>query len=88
MFDPNDWYWIVGGTGWLLASPSAPFTGDETRMYSSASLAYVPPSDAAYGAWKVRVGPQFGISDPTNRIDTEAHLADVLSEYGITAVFE
>ena len=36
-FNPQAWYWIVGG--------------DETRVFSSASGNYVQPSNAAYLAW-------------------------------------
>lgn len=36
-YDPNNWYWIVGG--------------DDTRRFSSASGDYVPAGDATYVAW-------------------------------------
>ena len=38
-YDPNDWYWVVGG--------------DETRVFSSASADYVQSDDAAFQAWLV-----------------------------------
>lgn len=57
-YSPQNWYWAVGG--------------DEARVYSSASAAYVPVADATYKAW-VDAG-----NVPT-RIDTEANLFDVLA---------
>lgn len=38
VFDPANWYWIVGG--------------DNSQAYSSASGRYVPSNDAAFLAWK------------------------------------
>ena len=52
MYNPLDWYWIVGGTGPQIATPGSPFTGDETRVFSSARLQYVPVSDPQYQAWR------------------------------------
>ena len=37
MYNPNDWYWIVGG--------------DAARVYSSASGVYVPSDDPAHQKW-------------------------------------
>lgn len=37
MFDPRDWYWIVGG--------------DETRLWSTKAGSYVPATDADFLAW-------------------------------------
>jgi Phage tail assembly chaperone protein len=39
MYNPVDWYWIVGG--------------DASRVWSSARAAYVPVSDSTYSAWEV-----------------------------------
>lgn len=41
IYDPRNWYWIVGG--------------DETKVYSSAAGDYVPADNATYAAW-VAVG--------------------------------
>lgn len=38
MYDKTNWYWIVGG--------------DESRVFSSARLEYVPLDDTAYIAWQ------------------------------------
>lgn len=83
-YNPLDWYWFVGGTGPHVASTGAPFTGDETRVFSSARGRYVPVSDTTYQAWRTAEVAQSGGHEPTTRIDTEANLAAVLAPYGIT----
>lgn len=88
LFNVKDWYWIVGGDGPHKKHAEAAFTGDESRVYSSVKLAYVPSDDSEYGAWRSQMGSRLGMSDPTTRIDTEENLADVLSRHGIQAVFE
>lgn len=88
MYNPHDWYWIVGGDGWHRPTATAPLTGDDTQVYSSARLVYVPVADVTYLAWIESAGPLVDLHNPTNRIDTEANLAAVLAQYGITAVFE
>lgn len=87
VFTAGNWYWFVGGTGPHKASEQDPFTGDESRVYSSARLSYVPSSDPSYLEWKKFVGLQCGLSDPTTRIDTEENLRDALKIHGIDAVF-
>lgn len=84
----KDWYWVVGGNGPHITHAGAPYTGDESRVYSSAKLSYVPSDDSNYVEWKKRVGSLIGIPDPTTRIDTEDNLTDVLYQYGIAAKFE
>ena len=86
MYNPLDWYWIVGGTGPHIDEPGGDYTGDETRRFSSASNGYVPATDATYLAWQAAQIAATGV-DPTTRIDTEANLAAVLLPYGITANF-
>lgn len=56
--DLSDWYWIVDG--------------DETRIYSSASRAYVSPADTAYQAWLAGDGMP-------SRISSEQELCDLLN---------
>ena len=64
-YTPSDWYWIVNGS--------------TTQVFSSASGAYVPTSDATYVAWK---------EDGTlpTRIGAEAELGEVLAPYNIRPV--
>jgi hypothetical protein len=81
-FMATDWYWIVGGGGPHL-DQDGNYTGDESQVFSSASNAYVPATDATYVAWKDR-DPNF---DATTRIDTEANLALVLEPFGIIPNF-
>jgi hypothetical protein len=81
--NPLDWYWFVGGTGPHIAAPGDPFTGDETKVFSSATLSYVPSTDPTYLAWRSRQMAENGGYDPTTRIDTEANLAAVLAPYGL-----
>lgn len=38
LYDPRDWYWLVGG--------------DASRAWSSARAAYVPADDPAYQLWQ------------------------------------
>ena len=76
LFDIRNWYWIVGGNGPHIANAGDPFTGDETRVYSSKRAAYVPASDPTYVAWLA------GDLVPT-RIDTEANLIEVLTSEGL-----
>jgi hypothetical protein len=83
MYKPSDWYWIVGGNGPHIAAPGDPFTGDETRVFSSARLQYVPVSDPQYQTWIAQQKAVNGGSNPTTRIDTEANLAAVLADYGL-----
>jgi hypothetical protein len=83
MYNPLDWYWIVGGTGPQIAAPGAPFTGDETRVFSSARLQYVPVSDPQYQAWRSSEMAVNGGMEPATRIDTEANLAAVLAPFGL-----
>jgi hypothetical protein len=80
-YNPLDWYWIVGGDG-----PHEPFTGDESRRFSSARNGYVPSTDETYVAWQAAQEAERGF-DPTTRIDTEDNLAAVLLPYAITANF-
>ena len=83
MYNPLDWYWIVGGTGPHITAPGAPFTGDETRVFSSARLQYVPVSDPQYQAWRSSQMAVNGGREPATRIDTEANLAAVLAPHGL-----
>jgi hypothetical protein len=58
-YNANNWYWIVGG--------------DETEVYSSASRAFVPPSDATYAAWRASGGQP-------SRIVSNAELSEVVNK--------
>jgi hypothetical protein len=73
MYNVHDWYWIVGGNG-----PNIPLTGDDTQVYSSRMNAYVSSDDPAYLDW---LG---GEGHTATRIDTEANLAAVLAEAGLS----
>lgn len=86
-FLANDWYWIVGGTGHWKERAEDPFSGDESRVYSSKKQCYVPAEDPEYQAWKKLTGSNLGLSDPTTRIDTEENLRDALKQHGIECVF-
>lgn len=83
IFNAADWYWIVGGDGPHVTTDGSTHTGDETRVYSSARLQYVPVDDQQYLDWKSAVMPRFGNMDPTTRIDTLDNLAAVLTHNGI-----
>lgn len=85
MFNPTDWYWILGGEG-PHVDEGGNYTGDETRVFSSARNHYFPSDDATYLAWK-HTGLTEQHTDLTTRIDTEANLTTVLAEYGITPDF-
>jgi len=86
-YNASDWYWIVGGTGPHITGHDADFTGDASRVFSSARNQFVPSTDVDYLAWKDAHMSSNGGIDPTTRIDTEANLAAVLTPYGITAKF-
>lgn len=58
IYNVANWYWIVGG--------------DETKLWSSAQVAYVAPTDAAYVSW-TEAG-----NIPT-RIASEEELGDVFA---------
>lgn len=83
----RDWYWIVGGNGPHREHADAPFTGDESRRYSSAKLRYVPADDQDFLRWKDANAPMLGLPDPSTRIDTEANLAIVLEANGLKPNF-
>ena len=85
MYNPRDWYWIVGGAGPHL-DDNGEFTGDETRRFASARNTYVPADDPAYVEWRDAAVAMLGY-DPTTRIDTEDNLANVLEPVGITPDF-
>lgn len=86
LFNPHDWYWIVGGNGPHIDEPGGEFTGDDSRRFSSARNGYVSATDATYVAWRdaAMAASDF---DPTTRIDAEDNLAAVLATYDITANF-
>jgi hypothetical protein len=86
LFNPLNWYWIVGGNGPHIDAPGGDFTGDASRVFTSARNGYVPATDATYVTWRDAGQAESGI-DRTTRIDTEANLAAVLEPYGITANF-
>lgn len=86
-FTPDDWYWIVGGDGPHKAHADAPFTADETQVYSSKLGAYVPASDPGYQAWRKRLAFSTGWPDAgATRIDSEISLTDVLMRHGLAGV--
>jgi hypothetical protein len=86
LFNPLDWYWIVGGNGPHIDAPGGEFTGDADHVFSSARNGYVPADDAAYQAWREARIAETG-ADMTTRIDTEDNLAAVLLPYGVAAKF-
>jgi len=57
-YNVRDWYWIVGG--------------DTSRVWSSASVAYVPANDAGYAAWLEE-------GNVATRIASEEELAEVFA---------
>lgn len=79
---PADWYWIVGDDGPHLPGPG-PIFPPFTQVFSSRFDDYVPADDATYVEWRAIQTASFGF-DPTTRIDTEAHLAAVLIDAGVT----
>jgi hypothetical protein len=85
IYNPLNWYWIVGGGGPYL-DENGEFTGDETRRFASARNQYVPVDDATFVAWRDAAAAMLGY-DPSTRIDTETNLAAVLEPYGITPDF-
>ena len=58
-YDPAKWYWIVAG--------------DTTRVWSSATAAYVPTSDAGYIEWLAE-------GNVPTRIASEAELQEVFAQ--------
>lgn len=61
-YDPSDWYWFVAG--------------DQTRVYSSAVVAYVPLTNPNYVSFLDRGGR-------TTKIKSEAELWPVLLDRGL-----
>jgi len=86
-YNARDWYWIVGGNGPHLETADAAFTGDESRVFSSAVNRYVAGNDPTYVAWRDGLKARNEGVDPTTRIDTEANLAAVLRPYDIIPNF-
>ena len=84
-YNPLDWYWIVGGSGPHVDETGA-FTGDESRVFSSARNQYVPADDPTYVAWRDAEIAAGGY-DPTTRIDTEENLAAALAPTGFVPTF-
>ena len=85
LYNPLNWYWIVGGGGPHLDA-NGDFTGDDTRRFSSSVNAYVPADDPGFVAWRDAAVTMVG-HDPSTRIDTEANLTVVLEPYGIVPNF-
>ena len=83
MFNIQDWYWIVGGTGAHVATENDKFTGSTTQVYSSKLSKYVPNTDPTYLAWLESTMAVCGYYPPT-RIDTWENLAAVLAAAGIS----
>ena len=52
LFNPLNWYWIVGGNGPHIDTPGGDFTGDASRVFASARNGYVPATDATYVTWR------------------------------------
>jgi hypothetical protein len=65
-YTPNNWYWNIGQSS--------------IQVFSSASLTFVPLTDATYLAW-VAAGNR------TTRIDTGINLFDVLSTQVLPSLF-
>jgi hypothetical protein len=64
-YNPSIWYWIVAGS--------------TTLVWSSASMSYVPVTDATYVAWLT--------GNSATIIDTPQNLGDVLAQQVFPTVF-
>lgn len=66
MYNPIDWYWFIGG--------------DNTQVWSSARMEYVPVNDATYGAW-------VSMPNITSTNPSQADLAAVMIQQALPLYF-
>ena len=81
MYNPRDWYWIVGGTGPHLepGKRHPPYR----RVYSSKMGVYVETSDPNYTEWLERQRTLSGMEHPATRIAAESDLVEVLRAHDV-----
>jgi hypothetical protein len=81
MFNPRDWYWIVGASGPHLPDADAAHPAHD-RVYSSSRGAYVEVSDPTYREWReAQLAAIPYVLEPATRIAYEAELDQVLRQY-------